>query len=109
MAEENAFGESKELETAEETPSIESILKLSDAELHDLLGHHKELEDVRKGLSEAAKLTGKAREEAENRIEDMFRPKVYTGELKYLAEDAKRRVKMDAKMALEDDSPASVV
>jgi|SRR5215469_12355358 len=108
----NSEGETPQLEHAEEKPSIESIAALSDSDLHELLGHNKDLKDVREGIAAAQALTGKAREYAEGRIDDWFRPKVYTGDFKYLAEDAKRRVaqeKKSAKAALDDDSPCSVI
>jgi hypothetical protein len=106
----NEQGETKELENAEENPSIESIQALSDDEIHTLLGHKKDLENVRKGLTETAKLTGKAREYAEKRIQDWFTPHVYAGDFKYLAEDAVRATaKKTAKDALNDTSPCSVL
>lgn len=107
---ENVVGETDELEMAEENPSIETISQLSDAEIGDLLGHDKEIEEIREGIKMLDTLKGKAREYAQKRIEDMFSPKIYVGELKYLAEDAKRQARRDSKeAALDDDSPTSVI
>jgi hypothetical protein len=93
-----------------ETPSIEHLAGLSDEELHHMLGHKKVLEEARAGLAEAQKLTGKARDHAEKRIEEMFTPHIYGGEFKYLAEDARRAVKDKSKeAALNDTSPSSVL
>jgi hypothetical protein len=106
----NVAGESTELEEAEENPSIATISALSDAELHDLLGHNKELKDVREAIAELQTLKGEARKFAENRIEDMFSPKVYAGSLKYLPDDARRAAKDKSKSAaLNDSSPGSVL
>jgi hypothetical protein len=95
---------------APNTPKLEHLSEMSDEELHKMLGHHKTLEEVRKGVEEAMKLTGAARTHAEDRVKEMFTPHIGGYEFKYLAEDAKRAArKKDGKSALDDDSPASVM
>ena len=106
----NIVGESDELEMAEENPSIETISKLSDDELRDLLGQNKELAEVKKAVAELKTLKGEARKYAENRIEGWFTPKVYPGDFKFLPDDARRAAKDKSKeAALNDTSPSSVL
>ena len=102
----NIVGESDELEMAEEDPTIENLAALTDEELGDLLGHPKQLENARDAIEELQKLTGKAREWANERIADMFLPDVSANRLKYLAEDAKLATKEGA---LDDSRPSSVL
>ena len=91
-------------------PTIEHLSSLSDEELHHLMGHKKVISEARDGISEAMKLTGKAREHAENRVQDMFTPHIYGGEFKYLAQDAKDKVKHESgEDARNDTSPSSVL
>ncbi len=106
----NVAGESTELEQAEENPTIANLSQLSDEELRDLLGQNKELEEVKKAITELETLKGEARKFAEDRIEGWFTPHVYPGDFKYLPDDARRAAKDKSKeAALNDTSPASVL
>jgi len=101
--------ESAEVEAAEDNPSVENLAKLSDNELATLFGLTKQLEDIKKAIKEMQTLTGKAREYAEERIENMLTPHIYPGDVKYIVEDAKRSVKKDAKTEMCNCSPDSVL
>lgn len=90
--------------------TIESVSAMSDEELHHLMGHKQQMAEARKGLEEASKLTGKARQHAEDRIHEILTPRIYGGEFKYLASDAMDKVKRETgKEALANDSPSSVL
>lgn len=103
-------GEAEELRSGENTNTIEGLMKLSDAELLDLLGYNRKLAQVREDLAEMSKLTGKARELAEEKVERLLTPDISEYQFRYALEDAQREAKpKTAKAAYEADSPASVV
>jgi len=83
--------ETQAVEAAEDKPTPEALLKLSDAELMQLLGMDKTLNEVKTAMQEASKLTGKAREYILERLDRMFTPNVYPHDFKYMVEDAKRK------------------
>jgi hypothetical protein len=87
---------------------IKDLKTKSDAELLELLGYTNKLAEFKTNIAEADKLTGKARELVEQRVQDMMTPNVYPTEIKWAIEDATRKSK-GGKEALADDSPDSVM
>lgn len=97
-------------ETSPSDMTIDKLAAMDDSTLLTALGFTKQLENAREAIAEMQKLSGKAREEAESRIENMFAPHVYPNEFKYIVEDAKRAAnRKDGKAALCDCSPCSVL
>lgn len=92
-------------------PTLEQLAAMNDAQLAKALGMDQKVEQARKALAEAANLTGKAKEYAEDRIKRMFSPPDYAlSDLSYVVEDAKRTAKRSAKEELETEpSPGSVL
>lgn len=82
--------------TAEDNPTPENLLKLSDAELMDVLGMTRLLKEAKKNLTEMTKLTGKAKEFAEERLARMLTPDVRASEFSWILEDARRKNKSAA-------------
>jgi hypothetical protein len=89
--------------------TIKDLQAKTDQELMDLLGLTNTLNGFKEDLGEADALKGKAREDVEERINDMLNPRIYPNDLSYAIEDAKRRAAKTGKEALADDSPASVM
>jgi hypothetical protein len=87
---------------------IADLKKKTDAELIELFGYDRKLEDFKEALEEGDKLTGKAREKVEDRINEMLTPRVYPEDLKYTVESAKRSAKT-GKEAMNDCCCASVI
>lgn len=81
---------------AEDNPTPENLLKLSDAELMDILGMTRQLKEAKKNLAEMTKLTGKAKEFAEERLSRMLTPNVNASEFSWILEDARRKNKTAA-------------
>jgi hypothetical protein len=91
-----ADAETPAVETAEDNPTAEALLKLSDAELMEILGMNRQLKEAKENLAELSKLTGKAKEFADERIARMLTPDVRATEFSWILEDAKRRNKTAA-------------
>lgn len=70
--------------------TIKDFAAAEDAELRGILGLEKSLEDFKEVIAEANKLSGKARTEFENRLQNRFAPSVYPGDFRYMLEDAQR-------------------
>lgn len=105
-----AEGEREELTSGENTNTIEGLMKLSDAQLMDVLGMSRRLAQVREDLTEMSKLTGKARELAEEKVERLLTPDISESSFRWALQDAQNEAKpKTAKAAYESDSPASVV
>ena len=75
------------------TPKIAELAAMTDEQLMDIFGFKAKLEDAKEKLAEMAKLDGKAREYAEERIENMLTPNIYTSDMGWIVEDAKRHAK----------------
>lgn len=92
-------------------PTIEQLAAMNDAQLAKALGLDQKVTTARKALDEAAKLSGKAKEYAEERIKRMFSPPDYAlSDLSHVVEDAKRTAKRSAREELADEpSPGSVL
>lgn len=88
--------ETPAVEAAEDNPTPEALLKLSDVELMELLGMNRQLKEAKKNLAEMAKLTGKAKEFAEERLSRMLTPDVRASEFSWILEDARRKNKTAA-------------
>jgi hypothetical protein len=90
---------------------IKTLRAMDDAQLLDILGLVNTLNDFKEDLEEADKLSGKAREEVQERINNMLSPRIYPGDLGYAIEDAQRRAKKNqsGKDAMADESPSSVI
>jgi hypothetical protein len=85
--------------------AINTLLALDDAQLSAKLGYDKRLKDFKDNLSEANKLSGKAREKVVDRLDSMLNPKIYDDDLKWTVESAQRlQAKLDGKT-----SPESIV
>jgi hypothetical protein len=87
---------------------IKALLKLDDTGLAEILGFNRKVAAFREDLQEADKLTGKAREEVQERVDEMLTPNVYPGDLGYAIERATRK-KQSGKEALADCSCTSVM
>lgn len=66
---------------------IDDLVKMTDQELSTAFGFQAKIERARKNLEDLASLTGKAREEAESRIQKMLNPEIYIGELDWMKDD----------------------
>lgn len=90
---------------------IEKIMGLSDTELSHLLGHTRKLEQVKEDVHAMHKLTGKARELAEEKLERLLTPEIGEHQFRYALEDAQREAKphKTGPEAYADASPTSVV
>ncbi len=92
-----------------EKMTIDRLQSMTDEELAEAFGFNEKLSQAKEGIAQLSKLKGKARSEAEDRIQKMFEPNVYPDEFKWIAEDAKRKVSNTKDDALSDDSPRSIV
>lgn len=72
---------------------IKTLQGKTDDELQTLLGFKSKIECFREDLATADKLSGKARETVERRLEEMFTPRPYVEDLKYTIESAERQAK----------------
>lgn len=90
-----------------ETDYITMLGGMDDAGLMKKMGLEDKLDEAKAAIQEMQGLTGKAREEAQERLKRMFEPSIYPGEMKYIVEDAKRAAK-NGKDELCDCSPCSV-
>lgn len=79
---------------ADDDPSVETLAKLNDQELMDILGLTQTLKNAKKNIGEMQKLTGKALEYANERVARMLTPNVYLNDFNYIVEDAKRKAKV---------------
>lgn len=82
-----------ELPGEPEEMTIEKLAKMTDQQLLAAFGFLEQLATAKEQIAEMNKLTGDAREKAQDRIEEMFAPKVYPNEFKYIVESAKRQAK----------------
>lgn len=89
--------------------SVEELLALDDPALMEALGLTRQLESAKENLQKISKLTGKAREFADSRLEELLTPRIGDNNLRYLVEDAERIAKKGGKEALNDCSPCSVM
>lgn len=70
---------------------IKALLALDDAELSVKLGYAKKIESFKEDLMEADKLTGEARDEVNEKIDQMLTPNIWPEDLKHSIERAKRK------------------
>lgn len=91
--------------------TIKDLVGKSDEELMEVFGFKEKVANAKEELAKIDKLTGKAREDAEERISRMFEPHVYPDEFQWIRESAERKAKakQSGKEALCDCSPASVL
>lgn len=87
--------------------TIKGLLELSDAELLEKFGLADELRNLKERLSQAVKLSPKAKTEVERRIAESLSPKLSADSMRWWIEDAARMDKNKA--ARDDDSPTSVL
>lgn len=87
---------------------IDTLSGMDDAALGAKIGLTAQLKEAREGLASMAKLEGKARTEAVDRLEKMFAPHVYPSEFKWIAKDAARAACKTAEQEMCDCSPASL-
>jgi len=88
---------------------IDTLSAMDDAALSAKIGLDSQLKEAREGLAAMAKLEGKARTEAVDRLEKMFAPHVYPSEFKWIAKDANRAATRSAEAEMCDCSPCSVL
>lgn len=98
----------QELEMADDNPTPENLLKLTDDELYDLFGLKEQLKKAKEALQKMTTLTGKGRKHAEERLKEMFTPNIYPNEFKYILESAERK-NMTVAEKKADCSPCSVL
>lgn len=89
--------------------SIAALLALTPEQQLETFGLNDKLEEIREYLGEMAKLEGKAKDEAERIVADMFSPDIDVHRMKWALEDAKLAGKQTGKQALCDCSPTSVL
>lgn len=87
-------------------PTLKELAAMPDEELMDVLGFKKRFEEAKEQIAEMDKLSGKGREHAETRIQEMLTPNVYHSDFKYILDSAKRKNKTGAD-ELKDCSPCS--
>lgn len=88
---------------------IDKLAKMDDAQLMEITGMNSDLEKMKKDIVEMSGLKGKAREEAERIVSDMFEPDVDAHRIRWALEDSKRAAKRTGKEELACDSPSSVM
>lgn len=70
--------------------TIESASKLTNDQLHQLMGHNAQIEDFRRVLADAKDLEGDKREKFEADLTRTLSPTIYTGGLSYDLERARK-------------------
>lgn len=92
-------------------PSLKEILAMDDAALASLLGHDQALESFKEELAKLDSLSGAARKDAEDRLQDRLTPKVEAHDLRWIREDAVRATskKKSGSEEYNDLSPATIM
>lgn len=92
-------------------PTLDQLASMDDAGLSRALGVDDQIQKARKSITDAAALTGKAKELAEERVQRMFTPPSYAlNDLSYIVEDAKREAKRSARDELaQSPEPADIL
>lgn len=93
-------------------PTIEEAAKFDDAQIADLLGHQQEIVNFKEEITELNKLTGAARDEADELWYDRIKPSISSFSIKYIKEDALRSVKTDKELGqdvMDSAEPSSVL
>lgn len=88
---------------------VDKLVGMSDADLQAVLGWDTKMTQIKADIAEMAKLTGKAREEAEKEVTRMLTPSVDAHNIHWALEDAKRAAKKGGKEGMCDCSPTSVM
>jgi len=79
-------------------PTLEQLSSMDDAAMAKAFGLDEQLQKAKKAIADAASLSGKAKEMAEERVQRMFSPPSHAlNELGYIVEDAKREAKRSAR------------
>lgn len=74
-------------------PSIDEVAAMSDQELGEFLNFSQKLKDFRVGVGKLAKLSGKAKTEADRIWRERLMPRLESYDLKWIQEDAERSAK----------------
>lgn len=92
-------------------PSLKEIAAMSDDELRSLLGQDQALDSFKEELTKMQALPDRARNDAENRLQDRLTPKVDGHDLRWIREDALRATskKASAKEVYDDVEPAGTI
>jgi hypothetical protein len=88
---------------------IENLAKMTDQQLLEITGWNMKLDAMKADIAEMAKLTGKAREEAEKEVTRMMTPNVDSHSIHWALEDAKRAAKRSGKEEAADCCCTSVL
>lgn len=105
----DAVTQAKEtIQVADTQDTISRLAAMNDEELAQVLGMTQKFQDTKAQIQTLNGIKGEGRKYAEQRISEMLTPRVY--DLDYIVEAAQRKnSKKDAKAALNDCSPCSVL
>lgn len=104
MAEE----EEEEVKVAQSHPTLATLAAMDDANLCLVFGLDRQLENIKKYLTDMTALTGTARDYAERELASRLTPHVSDDSLKWIIDDAHReavREKKSAMQVLNDECP----
>lgn len=88
---------------------IDTLAGMDDAALMAKLGFDKKLDKAKGDLADMAKLDGDARANAVKRVNDLLNPSIYSDELGWIVQDAKRSAnKQSCAEAMCDCAPDSL-
>lgn len=96
------------IQAADAQDTISRLAGMNDDELAQVLGLTQKFQDTKAQIQTLNGIKGEGRKYAEQRISEMLTPRVY--DLDYIVESAQRKnSKKDAKAAMNDCSPCSVL
>lgn len=87
---------------------IDTLAAMSDADLSVKLGFNDKLKEAKEDIGELVKLDGDARKGAVERVTKLLNPSIYSDELGWIADSAKRKASTAAG-AMCDCSPDSLI
>lgn len=88
-------------------PTPAEVLAMSDEELAEFMGVDAQMRNLRSELEEIEALSGKAKEEAYQMWDERMAPRISSGEVRWIKEDAIRSA--NPKKVLDDESPSSIM
>lgn len=92
-------------------PTLDELQAMDDDGLRDLLGQTQALATFKEELGKIQSLSGKARKEAETRLQSALTPEISTWQIRDIRESAERaaRKSQGGKEAMADTSPESII
>lgn len=87
---------------------IDTLAAMSDADLSTKLGFNDKLKEAKEDIGELMKLDGDTRKGAVERVTKLLNPSIYSDELGWIADSAKRKANTAAG-AMCDCSPDSLM